>query len=157
MPLYYWFKDTAANQWNGQSVGKVWWVVTPNGRFVTKPLPHYASLAAGKTPYGDILVGNGGKAVYMFTKDADGQSVCYDECATIWPPVLSDVQVFTGAGIDPKLIGTVARKDGTKQVTFNGMPLYYYWEDAAPGDLKGQNFNSIWFVLRPSGEVLRPG
>jgi hypothetical protein len=70
---------------------------------------------------------------------------------------LSDIPVITGTGIDAKLIGTAKRKDGTNQVTYNGMPLYYYSGDKAPGDLMGQNVFSVWFVLRPSGKVLMPG
>lgn len=157
MPVYYWFRDNAAGQWNGQSVGKVWWMVTPNGARLARSLPQYTTLAAGSTPYGPILVGKNGRTVYMFTRDTDGQSACYDRCAQVWPPVLTDIPVITGNGADTKLIGTVKRTDGTTQVTYNGMPLYYYFADAAPGDLKGQNVNSVWFVLRPSGEVLKPG
>jgi predicted lipoprotein with Yx(FWY)xxD motif len=55
------------------------------------------------------------------------------------------------------LIGTVKRTDGTTQVTYNGMPLYYFSGDQAAGQLTGQNTNSVWFVLRPSGTVLKPG
>jgi predicted lipoprotein with Yx(FWY)xxD motif len=157
MPVYYWFRDHAAGDWSGQSVGKVWWMVSPAGARLAKPLPVFAKLSAGSTPYGPILAGTNGRTVYMFTKDSNGQSVCYNQCATIWPPVLSDIPVIVGNGADAKLIGTVKRKDGTTQVTYNGMPLYYYYQDKAPGDLMGQNVNSVWFVLRPTGEVLKPG
>jgi predicted lipoprotein with Yx(FWY)xxD motif len=157
MPVYYWFRDHAAGEWNGQSVGKVWWMVEPNGSRLAKPLPVFTKLSAGSTPYGPILVGTNGLTVYMFTRDTNGQSVCYDRCAEIWPPVLSDIPVITGNGVDAKLIGAVKRKDGKMQVTYNGMPLYYYYTDKSPGDLQGQNVNSVWFVLRPTGEVLKPG
>jgi predicted lipoprotein with Yx(FWY)xxD motif len=157
MPLYYWFRDSAAGQWNGQSVGNAWWMVNPAGARLAKPLPAYVTLSAGTTPYGPILVGTNGLSVYMFTRDTNGQSVCYDRCAQIWPPVLSDIPVITGNGVDAKLIGTVKRTDGKMQVTYNGMPLYYYYTDKAPGDLNGQNVGSVWFVLRPNGDVLKPG
>jgi predicted lipoprotein with Yx(FWY)xxD motif len=158
-PLYYWFKDNAAGEWNGQGIGKVWWVMAPFGSPIARPLPAYAKLSMGPTLYGPILVGTHGRTVYILTHDTNGQSVCYSQCATIWPPVLTDKAVapFVGTGIDGKLIGTVQRKDGTMQVTFKGMPLYYFFDDKAPGELKGQNTNSVWFVLRPSGKVLMPG
>ncbi|HEY3290541.1 MAG TPA: hypothetical protein VGK87_10480 [Anaerolineae bacterium] len=156
-PLYYWFRDHAAGEWNGQSIGKVWWMMNPAGERLGTPLPVFAKLSIGSTPYGSILVGTNGRTVYMFEKDKDGQSVCYNACARFWPPVLSDIPVITGNGVDAKLIGSVRRTDGTMQVTYNGMPLYYFFDDKAPGDLKGQNVNSIWFILHPNGEVFMPG
>jgi predicted lipoprotein with Yx(FWY)xxD motif len=37
------------------------------------------------------------------------------------------------------------------------MPLYYYSGDKAAGDLNGQNIFNVWFLLRPTGDVLKPG
>ena len=157
LPLYYWFKDEAAGDWMGQGVGEVWWAMSPAGKPVAKPLPLIAKLKAGKTEYGDILVGKDGRTVYMFTKDAKGESACYNKCAEIWPPVLTEIAPVAGTGVKGDLLGTIKRTDGKLQVTFNGLPLYYYFDDKAAGELKGQNVNSVWFVLRPSGEVLKPG
>ena len=157
MPLYYWFQDNAAGDWNGQAVGKVWWMVSPNGVPIAKPLPVYAKLSSFTTVYGPILVGNNNRVVYMFTKDSVGKSVCYGKCAEIWPPVLTEVAPIAGAGVDAKLFGTFKRTDGKRQVTYKGMPLYYYFADKNPGELMGQNVNGVWFVLRPTGEALKPG
>jgi predicted lipoprotein with Yx(FWY)xxD motif len=157
MPLYYFLGDRAAGQWNGQSIANVWWMLTPTGTPITTKLPVFATLAPRTTPYGPILTGKNGKTVYILTHDANGQSVCYGQCAAIWPPVLSDISVITGPGINAKLVGTSKRTDGSNQVTYNGMPLYYYSGDKVPGDLTGQNAFSVWFVLRPSGKVLMPG
>jgi predicted lipoprotein with Yx(FWY)xxD motif len=156
-PVYYFLRDHAAGQWNGQAIGKSWWMSMPNGAPLNKPLPVFARLSAGTTPYGPILTGNNGHSVYMFAVDKNGQSACYDACAGIWPPMLSDIPVILGTGADAKLIGTVARKDGKMQVTYNGMPLYYYSGDKAAGDLNGQNIFNVWFLLRPTGDVLKPG
>jgi predicted lipoprotein with Yx(FWY)xxD motif len=157
LPLYYWKNDKAAGDWTGQGVGQVWWALSPSGQPIAKALPLIAKLSAGKTPWGDIVVDRDGRSVYMFTKDANGESACYDRCAEIWPPVLTELAPVAGAGVKADLLGTKKRKDGKLQVTFNGMPLYYYAEDKAAGELKGQNVNSVWFVLKPSGEVLKPG
>ena len=157
MPLYYWHLDSAAGQWNGQSIGNVWWMVSPAGARLATKLPANATLSSRNTPYGPILAGTNGRTVYMFAVDTNGKSACYNRCAQIWPPVLSDVPVIVGSGADAKLIGTVKRTDGTTQVTYNGMPLYYFSGDQAAGQLTGQNTNSVWFVLRPSGTVLKPG
>jgi predicted lipoprotein with Yx(FWY)xxD motif len=48
----------------------------------------------------------------------------------------------------------IARKDGTKQVTYNGHPLYFYFKDKDEGDTYGQGsktFGAPWYVLAPSG------
>ncbi len=155
-PVYYFVSDKASGDWTGQGVGDVWWMLKPTGAAIKGKLPVIAKVSAGKTIYGDILVDQKGRSVYMFTKDTNGESACYDKCAVAWPPVLTEVAPTVGTGAKAELLGTVKRKDGSLQVTYNKMPLYYYVEDAAAGDLKGQNVNSVWFVLRPTGEVLMP-
>ncbi len=157
LPLYYWIKDKAAGDWTGQGVGQVWWALSPTGRPIAKALPLIAKLSAGKTQWGDIVVDREGRSVYMFTKDPKGESVCYDKCAVAWPPVLTELAPVAGTGVKADLLGTITRKDGKLQVTFNGLPLYYFVDDKAAGELKGQNVNSVWFVMKPTGEVLKPG
>jgi len=51
-------------------------------------------------------------------------------------------------------LATVTRGDGTKQVSYNGHPLYYCVGDHAAGDTSGQNldqFGGSWYVLSPLG------
>ena len=57
------------------------------------------------------------------------------------------------ARYQPKLLGTVRRKQpACVQVTYNHHPLYYYKNDKKPGDLLGQDFYNLWYVLSPSGK-----
>jgi len=51
-------------------------------------------------------------------------------------------------------IGTITRADGTLQVTLGGHPLYYFANDTAVGDLKGQGLNDKWYVAGPDGAGL---
>lgn len=51
-------------------------------------------------------------------------------------------------------VGVITTDAGTRQVTLNGMPLYLYSKDTAPGDVKGQGFNKIWWVINPAGEKI---
>lgn len=113
-----------------------------------------ASLAtATDDALGEFLVDNDGLTLYLFTQDTGTESTCYDQCATAWPPLLTETEdVTAGEGLDAALIGTTERTDGTMQVTYNGHPLYYYAQDTAPGDTTGQGVQDIWWVVNPAGE-----
>ena len=113
------------------------------------------TVAIATTDLGDVLVGAGGMTLYMYDPDKQGDSTCYNQCATAWPPLLVDGDPVAGAGIDATLLGTTERTDGTTQVTYDGWPLYYWAQDAAAGDVTGQGVNGIWWVLKASGEPIR--
>lgn len=97
---------------------------------------------------GSILTDPAGRSLYLFTKDAPGTSNCYDECATNWPPLLTQDEP-TLPPSTPGVVGQTPRTDGTSQVTYNGMPLYYWFKDTKPGDTTGQNVGGVWFVVNP--------
>jgi predicted lipoprotein with Yx(FWY)xxD motif len=64
---------------------------------------------------------------------------------------------MAGAGVKQALLGTVNRRDGRRQVTYNGWPLYYYAHEKA-GEVKCQNVKThggTWLVVRPSGALVR--
>jgi predicted lipoprotein with Yx(FWY)xxD motif len=105
---------------------------------------------------GDIVVGEGGKTLYVFTKDAGGKSVCNGDCATAWPPLLlaDGATPAAGDGVTGAL-GAITRDDGSTQVTFAGAPLYHFAADARAGDTTGQGVNDVWFVVSPSGSIVR--
>jgi predicted lipoprotein with Yx(FWY)xxD motif/plastocyanin len=101
---------------------------------------------------GDFLVGEGGKTLYLFTRDSGGASSCSGDCAAAWPPfvVPEGTTVAGGEGVTGSF-ATITRDDGALQVTYAGAPLYYFAADAAAGDVKGQGVNDVWFVVSPSG------
>ncbi|WP_316520421.1 hypothetical protein [Kitasatospora brasiliensis] len=101
---------------------------------------------------GTIVTDSAGFTLYRFDQDEHNppESYCNGSCATIWPPEHATGNV-TVKGIDSKLVGTVTRADGTKQVTLNGRPAYRYSPDTKPGDTKGQGVGGTWFALTPSG------
>jgi predicted lipoprotein with Yx(FWY)xxD motif len=103
--------------------------------------------------YGEHLVDAEGNALYLFTNDTDGTSVCYDACAENWPPLLvEDGEPMVGEGLDETLVGTTERTDGTMQVTYNGWPLYTFVQDTEPGMANGQGANDVWFLVNAEGE-----
>jgi predicted lipoprotein with Yx(FWY)xxD motif len=104
---------------------------------------------------GKFLADGKGMTLYMFTKDTKDTSNCYGKCETAWPPLLQSDKPTVKDGVDAKLLGTTTRKDGSIQVTYAGMPLYYYFEDKASGDVLGQNSNKVWFVVAPDGSVVK--
>ena len=76
----------------------------------------------------------------------------------MWPPLLTSgpAPVTTGAA-QASLVGTSPRADGTRQVTYDGHPLYYFAGDKAPGDVTGQgihNFGGGWYVVAPGGDEI---
>jgi predicted lipoprotein with Yx(FWY)xxD motif len=87
-----------------------------------------ASIGIARTSAGQpYLVDAAGRSIYLFLADEGGTgSKCYDACATAWPPVITSGAPKTlTVDLDTTKLGTIARKDGTLQVTYAGWPLYY--------------------------------
>jgi predicted lipoprotein with Yx(FWY)xxD motif len=152
MPLYYWVKDTKAGDTTGQGVGEVWYVVSTAGKAVgMEPTIKIAEDAK----LGKILVGDGGMTLYMFTKDEAGKTNCNADCLAKWPPlVTAGGKPKLGDGVDAAMIGTADLADGSKIVTYNKMPLYYWVKDTKAGDTTGQGVGSVWYVVAPNGKAV---
>jgi len=103
---------------------------------------------------GKFLVGSNGMTLYMFTKDEANKSNCAGDCLANWPPLLTLGKPVLGDGVDAALVGSSAMPDGTMIVTYNGMPLYYWVNDKAAGDVTGQNVGGVWFVVSPDGKAV---
>ena len=133
--------------------------VAPTATPVASPTPSFnePSLSVFVHPsLGEILIGDNGLTLYIFTKDEPGKSNCNPDCLTAWPPLLTQGSPSLGAGIDPALVGTATLTDGSLIVTYNQMPLYYYANDVQPGDVTGQEVGGVWYVLSPAGTVIKP-
>jgi predicted lipoprotein with Yx(FWY)xxD motif len=115
-------------------------------------------VAVAKSRFGQILFDGRGFALYGFTKDPRGRSVCSGACAAAWPPYLVRSKPAAGKGANAKLLGTTRRKDGKLQATYAGKPLYYYVGDRSPGQILCQNvveFGGTWLVVKASGDFVR--
>jgi predicted lipoprotein with Yx(FWY)xxD motif len=114
------------------------------------------SIGVASSKLGNIMVDDKGLSLYMFTPDARNVSNCEAACLTAWPPImlgkddtLADVEL-TG-GLRRSLLGVAMRENGSRHVTYNGWPLYYWFRDAKAGDVLGQWVGNVWFVLSPDG------
>jgi predicted lipoprotein with Yx(FWY)xxD motif len=112
------------------------------------------TITLGDSEFGSMLFDSKKQAIYIFERDTEGKSACYDECAEAWPPVYTDGEPQAGKGVKQSLLGTIERRDGRKQVTYAGQPLYFYAHEAA-GEVKCHNVNlnvGLWWVVGPDGK-----
>jgi predicted lipoprotein with Yx(FWY)xxD motif len=107
-------------------------------------------LLSGNDELGEFLVAANGMTLYTFANDEPGLSNCYDQCAQNWPPLLADEgqTSVAGDGVSGEL-ATTERTDNTLQVTYNGLPLYFWVNDTNPGDTTGHGVGDVWFVAVP--------
>jgi predicted lipoprotein with Yx(FWY)xxD motif len=98
-----------------------------------------------------------GFTLYSFAPDTATASKCAGACAQIWPPVTGPAAA--GQGVTGTL-GTITRPDGSRQVTYNGHPLYTYTADTAAGQAKGNGLNvdgGVWHEVTASGQAAPAG
>ena len=123
-----------------------------------------------------ILVDTRGITLYAFYFDEKGKPACYVDpgykCVPTWPSCVNDPEYHcvkswpalitagrpqAGKGVSTKLLGVARRKDGRLQATYNRHPLYFYVgglgppPDKKPGDVNGQSFGGLWWVVSPKG------
>jgi len=98
--------------------------------------------AANSPTFGMVLTGPNGMTLYTHAGDSATSSTCTGSCATAWPPLTATGQPTAGTGVTGKL-GTLTRADGTIQVTYAGLPLYYWQGDSKAGDVTGNGVNGF--------------
>jgi predicted lipoprotein with Yx(FWY)xxD motif len=103
---------------------------------------------------GATFLTDGGRAVYLWVKDTGGMSACSGACAGAWPPVTAAGTVTAAGSAKAAGLGTITRSDGTKQVTYDGHPLYFFSGDTGSGTASGQgssSFGAKWWLVAPAG------
>ena len=122
-----------------------------------KPTAGSATLTTTRTGLGQIVVNGQGRTLYLFAKDTPAHSACSDICTAYWPPVLTNSKAIAIKGAKQSLIGSIARADGSRQVTYAGRPLYLFSGDTRRGQTNGeglQDFGAAWYALTPSGKKI---
>ena len=133
---------------SGSPVGVAYGAPAPAGTAAS-------GIATATLKPGNALVDGAGRTVYLFEADKGTSSTCYGQCAQIWAPVPAGGP--TSGGAQAALVGATTRTDGSSQVTYNGHPLYYFANDKAPGDARGQGINRFgggWYVVDPTGNEI---
>jgi predicted lipoprotein with Yx(FWY)xxD motif len=116
------------------------------------------ALKTASTSLGTVVVDSAGRTVYAFDKDTknSGTSACTGGCLGLWPAVTTTGTSPTAVGVSAT-VGTIARPDGTRQITLDGRPLYTYSGDSGAGAMAGQGVKGIWWALTPGGaEITAP-
>ena len=88
-----------------------------------------------------VLTDANGMTLYIFDKDTAGVTNCYDKCAVNWPPLMADAAAAPDGDFT-----IVDRTDGTKMWAYKAMPLYFWKDDKAPGDITGDGVGGVWHL-----------
>jgi predicted lipoprotein with Yx(FWY)xxD motif len=114
-----------------------------------------AGIAAGQTdsiqvraaPNGvNYLTDDSGMTLYYYTVDTNGQSACYGPCEKAWPVFYAESPAVSSP-LTASDFGTITRTDGSKQTTYKGWPLYYWFQDKVAGDMTGEGVHKVWYIL----------
>jgi predicted lipoprotein with Yx(FWY)xxD motif len=104
---------------------------------------------------GTYLVDGSGRTLYLWVADKSSTSTCDASCIQYWPPLTGTPKA--AGSLQQSALSTSARSDGSKQVTYDGHPLYYFAGDKAPGDTAGEGNNgsgALWWVVGVDGKAI---
>jgi predicted lipoprotein with Yx(FWY)xxD motif len=159
-PLYYYSKDAAAGDTNGDAFGNLWaiakadyTVMFANAQLTGIDGLQYNDQGVAATGSSQFIVDANGRTLYMFTHDTHNTNTFTKADLsnnTVWP--LFEV---TGVGsiptvLDKTLFATIT-VFGKTQLVFKGHPLYNFGQDAGVrGNTKGVSFPTagagIWRI-----------
>ena len=118
------------------------------------PAKSGTTITLAGSEFGPMLFDSRKQAIYIFERDSSGKTVCYDDCAEAWPPVYTEGEPRAGRGVRQSLLGSIERRDGRRQVTYAGKPLYFYAHEK-PGEVRCHNVDlngGLWWVVGPEGK-----
>jgi predicted lipoprotein with Yx(FWY)xxD motif len=107
----------------------------------------YSVNIAYKAGIGSYLTNATGFALYTFEHDipSNGTSRCTGQCLQIWPAFYA-ANLTLPSGLSATSFTVITRPDGSKQLAYDGWPLYYFIKDTSPGDTNGQGVGNLWSV-----------
>jgi predicted lipoprotein with Yx(FWY)xxD motif len=126
----------------------------PSGGDQSIPAAGTTVMIVQKSSIGYVLAEANHQVVYTYSKDKKGgKPTCTGACAATWLPATGTPQagpadVFSGQ------FGLVTRANGTKQITYNGLPLYLL-KGAAGMATTGNGQGGVWHVVKLSASNIR--
>lgn len=123
-----------------------------------RPVSPAAAISVRQTPVGRVLADANGRTLYLFAGDTRNTSRLSTAGRAVWPPFTSTTTPAATGGALASEIGTIPARGGTRQVTYDGHPLYYYVGDHTAGLATGQGldeFGALWYVVSPAGRAIR--
>ncbi len=109
--------------------------------------PQYSVNIASKQGIGTYLTNATGFTLYTFSRDTQngGTSACTGGCTAKWPAFYV-ASLTLPSGLSATSFTVITRPDGTKQLAYDGWPLYYFSNDMNPGDTNGQGVGNVWYA-----------
>jgi len=107
----------------------------------------YSVNVASKSGLGSYLVNGTGFTLYTFMRDVQnsGTSACAAGCSDKWPAFYVS-NLALPSSLSASSFTVITRPDGSKQLAYDGWPLYYFGNDMNPGDVNGQGVGNVWFA-----------
>jgi predicted lipoprotein with Yx(FWY)xxD motif len=149
-PLYYYAPNNdavieAAGEVGGDNFGTVWYVAKPDyslmvasAQLVGLDGKNYTSAYVEGTANTRYFTDAAGRTLYIFTndkKDTNNFTAADFGNDAAWPIFHVDIEHLP-TGMNATDFGVIT-VHGRSQLTYKGWPVYYFGQDAAPGDNKG--------------------
>jgi predicted lipoprotein with Yx(FWY)xxD motif len=107
-----------------------------------------------------VLVGPDGQTLYTNNQDRPGRPMCSSsDCTAIWAPLTAQGAQPTTAATVSGQVASVMLSDGSRQVTWKGMPLYTFSFDHGPGQVNGNGVHDsfggtsfVWHAAMTQGQ-----
>jgi predicted lipoprotein with Yx(FWY)xxD motif len=109
------------------------------------------SVRVADTKLGRILVDGRGRTLYLYVKDQGTKSACAGRCTHVWPPATVTGAPKAGPGVIAAKLTTTRRSDDSRQLVYNGHPLYTLTSDVRAGQISGEGFLGTWYVISAAG------
>ena len=113
-----------------------------------------SAISLAQTPIGNTLVDANGRTLYLFAGDKPNASRLSAAGLAVWPRFTSKTVPAATGGASAGQIGTIA---SSKQITYNGHPLYYFIGDRHSGQTAGQGLNEFgarWYIVSSRGAAI---
>jgi predicted lipoprotein with Yx(FWY)xxD motif len=115
------------------------------------------TLGVRQTPLGRILVGTGGRTLYLFLADRPNVSRLSRAGFAAWPAFVANGSPQASGGVNRSKITTIASRGAKRQLSYAGHPLYYFVGDQHAGSTAGEGlfeFGARWYVVSPAGKAI---